>query len=49
MDGFSLVPDNSDEEVEEDSSGLPPGVTDDDVQLFKQAQDKAQEALMEVG
>lgn len=49
MDGFSLVPDNSDEEEEEDSSGLPPGVTDDDVQLFKQAQDKAQEALMEVG
>ncbi|XP_078316982.1 uncharacterized protein LOC111118300 isoform X4 [Crassostrea virginica] len=39
--------DNSDEEEEEDSSGLPPGVTDDDVQLFKQAQDKAQEALME--
>lgn len=31
------------------SSGLPPGVSDEDLLLFKQAQEKAQEALLEVG
>ncbi|XP_061174962.1 histone acetyltransferase KAT6B-like isoform X1 [Saccostrea echinata] len=40
--------DNSDEEEIDPSSGLPPGVTDEDVQLFKQAQEKAQEALLEL-
>ncbi|XP_062596711.1 histone acetyltransferase KAT6B-like isoform X4 [Saccostrea cucullata] len=39
--------DNSDQEEVDTSSGLPPGVTDEDVQLFKQAQEKAQEALLE--
>lgn len=31
------------------SSGLPPGVSDEDLLLFKEAQEKAQEALLEVG
>lgn len=44
--------DNSDEDDDEDgemdlSSGLPPGVSDEDLLLFKQAQEKAQEALLE--
>ncbi|XP_065923500.1 histone acetyltransferase KAT6B isoform X4 [Magallana gigas] len=44
--------DNSDDEEEEEeevdlSSGLPPGVSDEDLLLFKQAQEKAQEALLE--
>lgn len=49
-----LFTDNSDDEEEEEeevdlSSGLPPGVSDEDLLLFKQAQEKAQEALLEVG
>ncbi|XP_052686020.1 histone acetyltransferase KAT6B-like isoform X3 [Crassostrea angulata] len=45
--------DNSDDEEEEEeavdlSSGLPPGVSDEDLLLFKQAQEKAQEALLEL-
>jgi hypothetical protein len=43
-----LFIDNSDEDDVDPSSELPPGITDEDVQLFKQAQEKAQEALLEV-
>lgn len=43
-----LFIDNSDEDDVDPSSELPPGVTDEDVELFKQAQEKAQEALLEV-
>ena len=32
-----------------DPNALPPGVTEDDVEMFKQAQDKAVEVLKEVG
>ncbi|XP_069123759.1 histone acetyltransferase KAT6B-like isoform X3 [Argopecten irradians] len=36
---------SDDEKVELDNNGLPPHVTDDDVDLFKLAQERAQEAL----
>lgn len=32
-----------------DQDGLPPGVTENDLDLFKLAQEKAQQALQEVG
>ncbi|KAK3090335.1 hypothetical protein FSP39_011013 [Pinctada imbricata] len=37
-----------DESIQDDPNALPPGVTEDDVEMFKEAQDRATEALKEL-